>query len=230
MHKIMTVPVQQDQSMADEIIEKYWSRFQATYDENQEYVVGKDLLDNVKENIKNLSNLGEVVELGCGTGYFTEVISKNANHVLATDLSDELLEIAKKRLNQIDKITVQKENCMRTSFTSNKFNAVFMANLIHVIENPLMVVQECYRILKDDGLVIITSFTNYGMKRWEIIKLGFRFIRVWGKPPKHTHRFSPDSLGSLMESAGFLIEESKLLGDKTKSLYLIGKKKILQQV
>ncbi len=30
--------------------EEYWSRFQATFDENQEYVVGKDLLDDVKEN------------------------------------------------------------------------------------------------------------------------------------------------------------------------------------
>jgi ABC-2 type transport system ATP-binding protein len=99
-----------------------------------------------------------------------------------------------------------------------------MANLIHVIEKPSIALQECYRILKDDGLLIITSFTNYGMKPLEKIKLGFRFIKVWGKPPKYTHRFSPDSLGSLMESAGFSIEESKLLGGKTKTLYLIGKK------
>ena len=110
-------------------------------------------------------------------------------------------------------------------FTSNKFDTVFMANLIHVIENPSLALQESYRILRDDGLLIITSFANHGMKPLEIIKLGFRFIKVWGKLPKYTHRFSPDSLGSLMESAGFSIEESKLLGDKTKTLYLIGKKK-----
>ena len=88
-------------------MEEYWSRFQTTYDENQEYVVGKDLLDDVKENIKRLSDLGEVLELGCGTGYFTEVIAQNADHVFATDLSDELLENAKKRLNKIDNITIQ---------------------------------------------------------------------------------------------------------------------------
>jgi ABC-2 type transport system ATP-binding protein len=210
--------------MTEEMKEKYWSRFQATFDESQEYVVGKNLLDDVKENIGKLSDLGEVLELGCGTGIFTEVVAQNADHVMATDLSDELLENAKKRLNKIDNITIQKENCTSTSFTSNKFDAVFMANLIHVIENPSLALQECYRILKDDGLLVITSFTNYGMKPLEIIKLGFRFMKVWGKPPKSTHRFSPDSLGSLMESAGFTIEESKLLGDKTKALYLIGKK------
>ena len=210
--------------MTVETMEKYWSRFQATYDENQEYVVGKELLDEVKENIKRLPDLGEVLELGCGTGYFTEVIAQNADHVFATDLSDELLENAKKRLNEIDNITIQKENCTSTSFTSNQFDAVFMANVIHVIENPSLALQECYRILKDDGLLIITTFTNHGMKPLEKIKLGFRFLKVWGKPPKYTHSFSLESLGSVMESAGFSIEEAKLLGDKTKSLYLIGKK------
>ena len=212
--------------MAAEIKEKYWSRFSATYDEYQEYVVGKDFLNEVKGNINNLTDLGEILELGCGTGYFTEAIAKNSKHVFATDLSEELLEKARERLGDNDKFTFQKENGLALTFKSNKFDTVFMANVIHVIENPQRVLQECYRVLKDNGLLVITSFTNYNMKPLEIIKLGFRYIKVWGKPPKHTHRFSPDSLGSLMESVGFSIKESKLIGRKTKSLFLIGSKNI----
>jgi hypothetical protein len=64
------------------------------------------------------------------------------------------------------------------------------------------------------------------MKTWEVIKMGFRYIKVWGKPPRYTHRFTPDSLGSLMESAGFSVDESKLIGDKIKSLFITGRKKI----
>lgn len=214
--------------MADEIREKYWSRFSATYDKNQEYVVGKDFLDEVKMKIDKLTDLGKVLELGCGTGYFTEVIEKKSKHLFATDLSEELLENAKKRLSGIEQITFQKENCYETSFESDKFHTVFMANLIHVVEDPSKVLQECFRVLKDDGLLIITSFTNYSMKPWEIIKLGFRYIKVWGKPPRYTHRFSPNSLGSLMESKGFSIEESKILGKRIKSLYLTGRKRIIE--
>ena len=44
-------------------------------------------------------------------------------------------------------------------------------------------------------------------------------MKVWGKPPKYTHRFSPDSLGSLMETPGFTLEDSKRLGVKPKALY-----------
>lgn len=210
--------------MTIEISEKYWSKFQATYDKNQEAAVGKELLNEIKEKIKTLPGLGEVLELGCGTGYFTETIVQKADHLFATDLSDELLESAAKRINN-NNVTFQKKNCMSTSFPPAKFDALFMANLIHVIEDPLKALQECHRVLKKDGLLIVTSFTSYGMKPWEIIKMSYRVLNIWRKPPKHIHRFSPDRLGALMKSAGFSIEESKVLGDKSKSLYLIGKKK-----
>lgn len=213
--------------MADERREKYWSRFSTTYDGNQEYVAGKELLDEVKIHLNKLDDLGEVLELGCGTGIFTETIAKNSKHVYATDLSDELLSTARKKLSNVEQVTFQKEDCMGTSFASNKFDTVFMANLIHVVEDPLRTLQESYRVLKNDGLLIVATFTNSGMKPLEKIKLGFRFIKVWGKPPKHTH-FSPDSLGSTVKYAGFSIEELKLLGDRTKSIYLIGRKNITE--
>ncbi len=82
------------------MIENYWSRFPHNYDENQEHVVGKELLDNIKEELDDLPELGELVEFGCGTGYFTETIIQKTNHLVATDLSDELLEVARQRFNQ----------------------------------------------------------------------------------------------------------------------------------
>ena len=206
------------------MIENYWGRFPQNYDENQEYVVGKELLDDITEELDDLSELGELAEFGCGTGYFTETIIQKTNHLIATDLSDELLEMARQRLNQNSDITFQKENCMASSFVSEKFDSVFMANLIHVVENPFKVLQECHRILKNGGMLIIVTFTNYGMSLKEKMKLGIRFLKTWGKPPKHTHVFSPEKLASLMEDAGFTIEKSKLLGYKTKALYLVGKK------
>lgn len=207
------------------IMEKYWSRFQDTYDEKQEYVVGKEILTSIKEELNFLPDIGEVVELGCGTGYFSEVIAQKAIQLVATDLSDELLESAKARLKTHPNISIQKENCLDTSFPSEKFDSVFMANLIHVIENPQKVLEESRRILKCGGVLIIVTYTNYGMKLFETIKLGLRFLRGWGKPPQHVHTFSPGKLALLIEKAGFQVEKSKLIGDRTKALYLIGKKK-----
>ena len=204
--------------------EKYWSRFPDTYDKNQEYVVGKDFLDEIKRKLNKLPELGKTVELACGTGVFTQSIISKTTHLVATDLSDELLEIASKRLVNNSNVMIQKENCMATSFASGEFDCVFMANLIHVVEKPAQVLQECHRILKKGGMLIVVSYTNTGMHLLEKIKLGIRFLKVWGKPPRHIHSISPEKLAALMKNAGFVIEEAKLLGNRTKAVFVTGKK------
>jgi len=144
--------------------------------------------------------------------------------MFAIDLSDSLLAVTKTRIGDHQKVTIQKENCMATSFPSESLDSVFMANLIHVIESPNTLLQECYRILRKNGTLVIVIFSDHGMKPWEQIKMGMRFVKSWGKPPAHTHSFSFEDLASIMKDAGFTIKTSKVIGNKTKTLYIIGQK------
>jgi len=210
--------------LRDTITEEYWSRFPDTYDKKMEYVVGKELLDEIIHELNSLPELGELVEFGCGTGIYTETSVPKAKTMFATDLSDSLLAVARTRIGDHPKVTIQKENCMSTSFPSESQKSVFMANLIHVIESPSTLLHECYRILRKDGTLVIVTFTDHGMKLWEKIKMGLRFVKSWGKPPAHKHSFSPEDLASIMKDAGFTIKTSKVIGNKTKALYIIGQK------
>jgi len=149
--------------MQNNVTEKYWSRFSETYDDNQEYVVGKDFIGEIGKELSKLPKLGKTVELGCGTGVFTELIIPKTMHLVATDLSNELLALARKRLNNHPKIVIQRENCTATSFVPGAFDSAFMANLIHVVENPDKVLKECHRFLRKGGMLIIVTYTNVGM-------------------------------------------------------------------
>jgi ubiquinone/menaquinone biosynthesis C-methylase UbiE len=212
-------------SMADYKKEEYWSKLANTFDENQTYIVGEPVQQAVLERLSGESDLGELLELGCGAGFYTEVLAANASHVMATDLSDEMLAVARTRLKDWQNVTVEKADCEKTDFPDGRFGSVFMANLIHLIENPSITLQESYRILKNGGLLLIVNYTGYGMKWFEIMKMGIRFFRRWGKPPAYSNgKISPDELCSLVESAGFKVEEVQLMGDKTKALYLMGRK------
>jgi ABC-2 type transport system ATP-binding protein len=213
-----------DKKLSDNMTEKYWSRFPDSYNKKMEYVVGKELRESIIQELNRLPELGKLVELGCGTGIFTETIVLKTKSMVATDLSDSLLAVARARIGDHPKVKIQKENCMATSFQSESLDSVFMANLIHVIESPNTLLQECYRILRKGGSLVIVTFTGHGMKSWEKIKMGLRFIRSWGKPPAHTHSFSPESLASMMKDAGFAIKISKVIGDNTKALFIIGQK------
>jgi ABC-2 type transport system ATP-binding protein len=203
--------------------EEYWSRFADTFDEDQKYIVGEAVQQAVIGRLSEERDLGEVIELGCGRGYFTKAIARNAAQVLATDLSDEMVEAARTELREFPNITVQKADCESTAFPAETFDTAVMVNVVHFIENPEKCLQESYRILRAGGLLLLADYTGYGAKWFETMKMGMRFLKKWGKPPRYAQKgLSPDVLGSLVESAGFKVEEMQLIGDRTKALYLKG--------
>ena len=213
-------------SLIDSKEEKYWSKVATTFETDQEWIVGESAIQAIAKKLLQEHDLGEVIEFGCGTGVFTRPLAQNAKHIVATDLSDEMIEIASKRLEGFKNITVEKANCKNTSFTSARFDTVFMANLIHVIDNPQEALQESWRILRNEGALLLTSTTSYGMSWFEKVKLIIRFIRKWGRPPRYFRsNYSPDELSSLVESASFKVEEAGIIGDRVKVLYLRGRKR-----
>ena len=206
--------------------EKDWGKMADKFDETARYVVGEAINEEIYERLSNEKNMGSVIEFGCGTGYFTKVIAKNAKHVIATDISDDMLEMAIKRLKDYKNVSFQKADCKATNFSDNEFDTVFMANLLHVIKNPSCALEESYRILKPDGLLIVVDLTGYGMKFFDKMKMGFRYLRKVGMPPKGTkNNLTPVYIESLTGNAGFKVEENKLLGDKIKALYFKGVKR-----
>lgn len=79
----------------------YYSRRAREYEEiyNRDDPVRQKELGIIKKELAELMEGRDVLEAACGTGYFTEVISKKARSVTAFDFSPEVIEIAKaKRL------------------------------------------------------------------------------------------------------------------------------------
>jgi ubiquinone/menaquinone biosynthesis C-methylase UbiE len=205
--------------------ERYWSRFAHSYDSDGEYVVGRPILQAIEQRLLEEDGLGDVIEFGCGTGYFTGAIARNASHVMATDLSDEMLDVARTRLSEFENVTVRKADCMNTAFPAERFDSVFMANLVHVVDNPARCLQESHRILRDGGSLIVVDFTGYRMSFSKKMMLVFRYLRKWGLPPRHGRNdVSPDGLVRLVEGAGFRVEDVQLIEDGSNAVYLKGKK------
>ncbi|MCK4491733.1 MAG: hypothetical protein KAU03_03860, partial [Candidatus Altiarchaeales archaeon] len=86
--------------------------------------------------------------------------------------------------------------------------------------------EESFRILKPGGLLITVDLTGYGMKFFDKMKMGFRYLRKVGMHPKGAkNNLFPVDLESLAEDAGVKVEEIELLGDKIKALYFRGVRK-----
>ena len=206
--------------------EDYWGRFADGYDEGVDFIVGNAIQKELLKLMSEEHELGNVIEFGCGTGYFTRVIAKNAKHVIATDISDDMLEKARTQLKDLKNITLRKIDCENTKIHPNKFDTVFMANVIHFIKDPNKALLVSHGILNTGGLLLLVDYTGYGMKLSDKMKLGMRFFRVCGMPPRHFKtNLSPDDLCTIVKNAGFMIEDIQLIGNRTKALYLKGRKK-----
>jgi ubiquinone/menaquinone biosynthesis C-methylase UbiE len=205
--------------------ETYWSRFADTFNEDQRYIVGEGVQRQLMAKLAEEKFPGELLELGCGAGFYTRPLASNCAQLLATDLSDEMLAIAKTKLQDLPNVTLEKADCEQTGFPDGRFGCVFMANLVHVLENPSLVLSESHRILKDKGMIIVVGYTSHGLSFIEKIKLIFRYLKVWGRPPKGFRSYAPDELRGLVESAGFEVEEVELIGESSKGIYLRGRKR-----
>ena len=204
---------------------EYWGRLASKFDEGSIHVVGSTVYQNVKEWVTNqFKDMSMVLELGCGTGYFSQMITDRVKHLIATDMSQKMLEQAKEKLGQYNNVEVWKDDCYGTSFENNMFDAVLLVNLLHIVKEPNTVLNESYRVLKPGGRVVIVDLTGYGMPFFSKMGLGIRYVRTWGKPTPYNRSLNPTELSEIVKEAGFLIEDVRLVGKKTKAVCLRGKK------
>ena len=201
--------------------ELYWSRFASTYDAWAEYVVGRSLRRAIARRLRQERDLGEVLEFGCGTGYFTQAIAGNATRVLATDLSEEMLEAARVRLARLPNVAIENADCEMARYPAASFDAVFMANVLHVVEDPRAALRESHRVLRDGGLLLVVVYTDDGMSWAGKALIALKYLATFGFPPLSGIRnYAPDELRRVAERAGFKVDELLRIGAKPQALYL----------
>jgi ubiquinone/menaquinone biosynthesis C-methylase UbiE len=201
--------------------ERYWSKLAHSYERDGEYVVGKPILQAILTRLSEEQDLGDCVEFGCGTGYFTRAVAGQARHLIATDLSDQMLEVARTQLSDLSNVTIQKEDCAHTDFPAESFDSVLMVNLIHVMDDALPCLQESYRILRSGGSLIVVDFTGYRLALSKTAQLVWKSLKRWGLPRRHEkHDLSPEELVRLVERAGFKVKDVHLLEGGSNAIYM----------
>lgn len=203
----------------NEKVYKYWSKRSNTHDTVVLYIVGHTINREIENWLINQFNDTDVVlELGCGSGLFSEIIATVVKRLVATDLSGEMIEQANKKLSKFINVETRIEDSYKTSFDDNTFDTVFMANLLHIVKNPVAILMEANRVLKDDGRILTVDYTGYGMSFFKKLALGFRYMKKWHSPAPYSKNLGPDELTEIAQKAGFVTENLKLIGENTKAL------------
>jgi ubiquinone/menaquinone biosynthesis C-methylase UbiE len=200
----------------------FWSKLAANYDSVVDRQLGGRTRKLLLERLRREGALGRAVEFGCGTGFFTAALAGKAERLLATDVSEGMLQVAKQQA-QAPNVTFQVEDCQRTSLPDASVDTAFMALVIQFTDPPVTLA-EMRRILKPGGILIIGNLDPFALPPLARIRCLVRVLcqGIAGyrlKPPKSFGRnvLTRSQLGSLLTAAGFRVETVEAVNDTSRA-------------
>ena len=96
------------------------------------------------------------LDLGCGSGVLTDQLMKRAAVVVGVDKSPLMLSMAASKLDSNCVSFVQGDAHDSTWSESRVFDGVLSSSVIEYLDDPDQVIRQISRVLKDDGLLIIS--------------------------------------------------------------------------
>ncbi len=147
----------------------------------------------------HLKPTDKVLEIGCGTGYFTKEIVKTGASVTAIDISPELINIAKQEIKETN-ASFMLDNAYELSFEDCSFDSVVGSSVLHHLDID-KAIREMYRVLKPGGYIFFTE-PNMMNPQIALQKNIPALKRKLGDSPDET-AFFRWSLKNLMQTTGF---------------------------
>lgn len=177
----------------------FWSRYY------YKGIAGKILLNIIKKTLAEVTiKKGlRVLDVGTGTGNFLYLLErKNKNIKLyGIDISEKMLKIARKKvtssvLRNISVVYLDKK------FKKEFFDFIFVIDAFHHFPEQKKVMNNFYKILKNNGRLIITEL-DFGF----VFNYFFHVIE-----PGNEWLYTKNEIKNLFLEAGFFVENQKKIG------------------
>lgn len=167
-----------------------------------------------------------VVDFGGGTGRWVQILDRylEDSHFIIVDLSNDMLDVAKKKL----KNGIFRNNVTLINSDMAQINSLGDSSVDYIIStyNPLSfspepqkVVDEAYRLLKDNGTAALTTqgyhnalysqINNYGATSGELQDLWENKKLAWNDYVPETWQLSKEDMETMFKKARFKNIESR---------------------
>ncbi len=157
----------------------------------------------LKSKIKMISTFvsrGTILDYGCGTGMFLSAIKNAGWETYGMEPDDDARKIASENGNNVfsDKARIN------TYITDKKFNAITLWHVLeHVTDMPETLAFFKTKLNKDGVLIIaVPNHASYDANYYKEFWAAYDV-------PRHLHHFDLKSMTSLVEKAGFKLQETK---------------------
>ena len=151
----------------------------------------------------------EILDIGCGGGILSELLSKKGGIVTAIDLADGPLNVAKIRQKK-SKLPIDYRKISTTDLVKEgkQYDVITCLEMLEHVPDPSIVVKECAQLCKPGGHLFFSTI-NRNLKSFIFAILGAEYIL--NILPQGTHEFEklikPSEMKSFIDSADLEFEE-----------------------
>ena len=99
-----------------------------------------------------------VLDVGCGSGVHVKLFSPRCRSIVGIDYSSQMIATAKEQLRDIPTRNwdLKVGDAQALPFPDSSFDWILSMGLLDYVSSPQRVLEECCRVLKDDGHIVFT--------------------------------------------------------------------------
>ncbi|MDG1418909.1 MAG: class I SAM-dependent methyltransferase [Maricaulis sp.] len=147
----------------------------------------------------------EVLEFGCGTGSTAIIHAPHVKHILATDISENMLAIARTKTVEagIENITYQQTTLEALEAPNAGYNVILGLSILHLLRDRRVAIARAHDLLKPGG-VFVSSTICMANRMWWMTP--FMTLGRWFGMLPVLRFFTTSQLVRSLTEAGFEIE------------------------
>lgn len=132
---------------------------------------------------------GKLLEIGCGSGVMLKGMQDRGWQVEGLDFDSQAVSNANHK-----GLKVRLGGLVEQDYLANSFDAIVMSHVIEHVYNPIQIIEECYRLLKPKGRLILITPNNFSLGH-------AKFKNNWRglEPPRHLNIFNSQTLIKLLK-------------------------------
>jgi len=148
------------------------------------------------------------LDIGCGAGLVAEPLARLGGQVTAVDAAPENIEVARDHARAMG-LDVDYRNCGVEALEEPPFDLITALEVIEHVTDPAMFLSAAARLLKPDGLLILSTPNRTPLSKLLVVTLAEGF----GQITKGTHdpsRFiTPEEMKTLLADCGLTVTETR---------------------
>ncbi|MEF8822366.1 MAG: methyltransferase domain-containing protein, partial [Halovenus sp.] len=134
----------------------FYKYLSTVYDRINPFIWNEEMRDEAIDWL-GIDSDDRVLDVGCGTGFATEGLLRETEHVYGLDQSPHQLSKAYEKFGKRGPVQFHMGDAERLPFADDSFDIVWSSGSIEYWPNPVDALRECRRVAKPGGRVLIVG-------------------------------------------------------------------------